>query len=118
MIKRYPIYDGGLGSVPTEYTVYNPTGYNGTGWVPPEISGGGSIGVTGWHEPDIVTVNGSPANEAGIDLTEMALVPAPPVPVKVLPPSAQTDAGDSLFEGNTVLIGAAVIFAAILLLRK
>lgn len=118
MIKRYPIYDGGLGRVSSEYTVYNPTGYNGTGWVPPEISGGGTAGGTSWHPPDIVTILDSPANEAGIDLTEMALVPAPPAPVKVLPPSAQTDDGGSLFEGNTVLIGAAVIFAAILLLRK
>lgn len=121
MIKKYPIFDGGLGSVSSggNYPVYDPfSPNNNPSWVSPEFGGGGGGGTTQpfWvvqpNDPDPFL---GPPQEAGVDLPPVPSAPVPPI--KVLPPAAQTES-DSGFDNSTVLIGAAVIVTAILLLKK
>lgn len=120
MIKKYPIFDGGLGNVsngaPPVYDPYSPN--NNPSWVSPQYGGGGGGGTTQpfWvvqpNDPDPYL---GPPQEAGADNPPVPSAPVPPI--KVLPPSAQTS-GDSGFDTNTLLIGGVVIFAALMLLRK
>lgn len=118
MIKRYPIYDGGLGSLSNGVPVYDPfSPNNNPSWTSPEYGGGSGGGmvqpfwITQPNDPD--PIFGPPQQAENAPPVPSAPVP----PIKVLPPSAQTD-GDSGFDTNTVLIGGVVIIAAILLLRK
>lgn len=114
MIKRYPISDGDLGSLSNGQPVYDPFGINNNpSWVSPEYGGGGGGTVTPFWvvPPDVDDPFLGPPQEAGVDN------PPPPPPIRTLPPSAQTES-DSGFDTNTVVIGALVIGAAILLLKK
>lgn len=114
MIKRYQISDGDLGNVSNGQPVYDPfSPNNNPSWASPEYGGGGGTVTPFWVvPPDVDDPFLGPPQEAGVDNP-----PAPPPPVRTLPPSAQTES-ESGFDTNTVVIGALVIGAAILLLKK
>lgn len=114
--------DGNLGNAPHETVVYYPFGENTIpGYVSPSYGGGSSIGSTGGYGP-------SPFVEQPLTALAPAITVVKTPSSLVIDPSndgntsTQTagkideDEGGG-FDAKTVLIGAAVIVAAILILK-